>query len=346
MRFAKRQNDPQGASSSGIAQSAETEKPAANIDPADRGADTVCGPNDLTPITTAPAALQERIGRPPGDGEAVPKSRHAPANDAVASDKRVEGALDGSPRCRRRNGLSLSRLRLIAGRRIEEPAAEADEDDGLPLHDQCVNLEIAGSETADAVVHNGDDAAALDGADGEQGRTDTMIEPGGMATAGETNEPSETPDPEEREDVGQEVAQACQHGAEQVVTPIELQICPNTDPYSDKEPLWARGGLQLAALIASTLPQIPHKDRIIGPVLQSIDALAPALLETPIPGEQRGKPISLLRYCGYNDFADQLVACFTKADAAIAQAQMEMFPQGSSATAPGSEENPRTAGAG
>jgi hypothetical protein len=69
-------------------------------------------------------------------------------------------------------------------------------------------------------------------------------------------------------------------------------------------------------------------------------------LETPIRAEQRGKLISLLRYCGYKDFTDQLVACFTKADAAIAQAQMEMFPQKLSVTPPGSEEDPRLADAG
>jgi hypothetical protein len=55
------------------------------------------------------------------------------------------------------------------------------------------------------------------------------------------------------------------------------------------------------------------------------------LLETPIPAEQRGKLISFLwGYCGYKDLADQLLACLAKADAAIAETQIEMFPQDAS----------------
>jgi hypothetical protein len=284
----------------------------------------------------------------PTTAETPPKTRRALANEALASDRRVADVL------KRVTSLSaderavvadaIGDRRGVAATSVEEAAVEED-DDSASLHGQCVDVEIEGGETARTRMGNGDDAAALDGADGKQGRADGMTEPDGMATAGKPKKPPETPDPEEREDVGQE-GKANRNSQEQVATRLQLQIYPKNDPYSDEEPLWALGGLQSAALIASILPQIPDKDRIIGLVLQLIDALAPALLEAPIPQEQRGKLIGLLRgYCGYKDFADQLLACLAKADAAIAQAQIEMFPQESSATAPGSED-PRLADAG
>jgi hypothetical protein len=153
MRFAKRQqNGAQGASSSGTAQAAESEEPAANIDEAACGADIVCGPNNGTPVTTAPAALQEGVGRPPGDGEAVPKSRHAPANDAVASDKRVEGALDRLAALSPQERALVIEAAVDRWPPIEERAAEEDDDVGPSPHDQCINLAALKSGWDDVVV--------------------------------------------------------------------------------------------------------------------------------------------------------------------------------------------------
>ena len=112
---------------------------------------------------------------------------------------------------------------------------------------------------------------------------------------------------------------------------IGLQILPDVDPYNDREPLWLRGALHSIALIASTLSHIPNKDRITVLALQVIDALAPALLETPITKEKRGLIVSLLRgSCGYKDFTDQLLDCWAKADATIARQELEMLPPQSS----------------
>ena len=112
--------------------------------------------------------------------------------------------------------------------------------------------------------------------------------------------------------------------------PVGLQIAPDVDPYDDREPLWVRGGFQLIAFIASALPNIQNKEQITGLVLQVINALVPTLLEVAMPDEKRGKIVSLLRFCGYKDFADQLLLCWAEADAAIARAQIEMLPQQSS----------------
>jgi hypothetical protein len=281
-----------------------------------------------TPNASAPSRQDRR--------EAVPKRQHTPANDALASDRRVENVLD------RVAALSAKERALVAdamadrwgvaATSVEEPAAGEDNDNGPSLHDECLDVEIEGGESARIAMDNGSDAAALDGADGKQGCTDAMTEPDGIATTEEAK-PPETPDPEEREDVGQEVAQVCWHRPETVATPVELQIYPDADPYSNKAPLWVRGALQSIGPLTqelSTLEHIPNCSRITEVVLQLIDALAPVCLENPITVEKREKIVSLLRYCGYKNFADQLLHHWAEADAAIAEAQTEMLCQESS----------------
>jgi hypothetical protein len=168
------------------------------------------------------------------------------------------------------------------------------------------------------VVDTGDDAAAPADPDREQGRTDIITEPDGMATAGEAKEPSKTPDAEEREDVGQEMVQVGRHGP---AISGELQIYPDADPYCNKAPLWVRGALQSIGPLTqelSTLEHIPNCSRITELVLQLIDALAPVCLENPIREEKRGTIVNLLRYCGYKNFADQLSRRWLELDEAQA----------------------------
>ncbi len=334
---ARRTVAPNGAS---VEPGNENEDPATNTDEAQRGAEVICGAPDLPPVSSASSTPRDHR-------EAAPKRHHAPVNEAVVPDR-----LSAEQRA-----LAFDAMADQWGTPpIEELAAEDNDDDGPPPHDQSVNLaddrpegpieaqrtrnsgitvggvangEIEGSETAGAAIDDGNDAAALDGADGKQGRTDAMTEPDGMATEGEAK-PPETPDPEKREDIGQEVAQVCRHGPKKVATPVELQIYPVADPYSNIAPLWVRGALQSIGPLTqelSTLECIPNCNRITELVLQLIDALAPVCLENPIPEEKRGKIVSLLRYCGYQNFADQLLHHWAEADAAIAQAQTEMLCQ-------------------
>jgi hypothetical protein len=158
---------------------------------------------------------------------------------------------------------------------------------------------------------------------------DAMTEPGDPASVEKLEELSETPEPEEHDDAVQGAAQAGRDGLQQVATPVELGIYPDSDPYSDREPLWVRGALQSIGPLAqelSTLADIPNRNLLTGLLLQLFAALAPACLENPIPEEKRGRIVSLLRYCRYRDFADQLLDCWAKADDANARSQLDMFP--------------------
>jgi hypothetical protein len=101
----------------------------------------------------------------------------------------------------------------------------------------------------------------------------------------------------------------------------ELQIYPDVDPYCNKAPLWVRGALQSIGPLTqelSTLDHIPNCNRITELVLQLIDALAPVCLENPIPEQKRGIIVSLLQYCGYKNFADQLSRRWLELDKAQA----------------------------
>lgn len=109
-----------------------------------------------------------------------------------------------------------------------------------------------------------------------------------------------------------------------------------------------RGALQSIGPLTqelSTLEHIPNCSRITELVLQLIDALAPVCFENPIPEEEREKIVSLLQYCGYLSFSDQLLRHWAEADAAIAEAQSDMPPQELSVAGPGSEGDPQLADA-
>jgi len=83
--------------------------------------------------------------------------------------------------------------------------------------------------------------------------------------------------------------------------------------------LWVRGVLQALAILAepvAKLPEIPNPQAITRALLELLDALAPACLESNIPKEDRGLTLRLLgEYCGYRDLACQLAHRWAEADA-------------------------------
>ena len=104
-----------------------------------------------------------------------------------------------------------------------------------------------------------------------------------------------------------------------VARPTSLAIDPRVDPYRDGAFLWVRGVLQALAILAepvAKLPEIPNPQAITRALLELLDALAPACLESDIPKEDRGLTLRLLgEYCGYRDLACQLAHRWAEADA-------------------------------
>jgi hypothetical protein len=134
-----------------------------------------------------------------------------------------------------------------------------------------------------------------------------MNKPDG-AGVGEPKVLSEEPKPDEddQNNAGQATPQPVD--CRQDIAPqASLVIYPDVDPYSERALLWVRGALQSIGPFAervATLQHIPNHDLITRLLLERFAALAPACLENPIPDENRGKPVSVLRYCGYKDFTD------------------------------------------
>jgi Protein of unknown function (DUF3102) len=82
---------------------------------------------------------------------------------------------------------------------------------------------------------------------------------------------------------------------------------PDMDPLAAKDPPWINGALQLIPLVveAIRLCEVPNREAIIRGSLQMIPPLVEAVLELDeIP--KRSSIGALLRYCGYNDFADRI----------------------------------------
>jgi hypothetical protein len=223
-----------------------------------------------------------------------------------------------------KSGTSTVVKKLPNGRHLTAgDASDQGDDDGPAVHDQSVNGEIAGGETADAVDDNGNNGAGLDALAGAA--------PAQSSTppSDDVTEVSESPSPEEHDNAAQGAAQVRPDASQRVVTSADLRIYPDVDPYGERDPQWVRGALQAIGPIAdavSTLSPLPGRDRIIGLLLQLFDVLAPVLLEIPIPEEKRGKIVSLLRtYLGYKDLAHQLLAGWEAIDAAIAGRQAQLF---------------------
>jgi hypothetical protein len=270
--------------------------------------------------TSAAAGFAESekcIAPAPQEGEQVPKRQYAPAKVAQASDRRIEGVLEGLA------ALSAKERALVADVMadrwgIEATPAAPDQILGLVEAERARNPAIieeavaytamAGSETAGADVDTGDDVPERD-----------VLESGNPGLKAEL---SEAPALEEHDNAGQRAAQACPDISLQVVTSADLRIYPAIDPYGERDPQWVHGMLQAIGPIAdavSTLSPLPGRHRVIGLLLQLVDALAPALLATTIPQTKRGKIVQLLRSRRYKAFVDQLVRRW--AEAAEAQAR-------------------------
>jgi hypothetical protein len=213
---------------------------------------------------------------------------------------------------------SVIRLAKRLAQAVRNSATAKPADDGDPA---------TGGEEVNAIAEIGNSIAGTAAED--QSRANAITEPRDAAGADKAKEVSQTPDPKERDSSGQGTAQADR--PQQGALTVGIQIFPDIDPYSERQPPWVRGALHSIALIACSLPHLPNKDRITTLALQVIDALAPALLETPIPKEERRLIVGLLRaHCGYRTFVDQLLDYWANADEAITRQQLEDVPDRSS----------------
>jgi hypothetical protein len=110
---------------------------------------------------------------------------------------------------------------------------------------------------------------------------------------------------------------------------LGLRVCPDFDPYSNGGPQWAFSALQAIGVLAdaaSAPADIRGCERIIGQVVQLVDALGPTFLNIPIPRKKRARLVGLLRdRCGYTAFVEQLQACWANADSTTAHAQSDIF---------------------
>ena len=115
---------------------------------------------------------------------------------------------------------------------------------------------------------------------------------------------------------------------EDLARPASLAVDPRVDPYRDGAFLWVRGALQALAILAgpvATLREIPNQRAITSALLELLNALAPACLESHIPETDQELALTLLgEYCGYGEFAGQLARRWAEADARRNGTQLDM----------------------
>lgn len=164
-----------------------------------------------------------------------------------------------------------------------------------------------------------------------QSLADAMLEPGGVANAGEETDTSETRGPPEELnnecDADQETALASPDEQEEAL-PVER----SGHSRDELDSPGVRAELQLIgpfALAVSKLPFLPNRELIFECVRNLFVALAPACFENPTPKKVRGKILRPLRHCGFHDTAMRLQQNWAEGDACDTRAdptQPDMFP--------------------
>jgi len=154
------------------------------------------------------------------------------------------------------------------------------------------------------------------------------IGPEATTGSGEGNDLSEPHPPEaDQQDAGQDAPQP-EECPEDLARPASLAVDPRVDPYRDGAFLWVRGALQALAILAgpvATLREIPNQRAITSALLELLNALAPACLESHIQETDQELALTLLgEYCGYREFAGQLARRWAEADARRNGTQLDM----------------------
>jgi hypothetical protein len=295
-RFTDRlRNREQHASGSA---NAENEDLVMNINEEQRDAEGDWTSPNLEPVVSAPAAAHECSGLALEQGEAAPKRRRAPANEARASDKRVEDVLNRlaalSPEEQLLVADAMADWGLAATPPVPDETQAARESETF---DTAGEDAIEGTEAAHPVVIVDQGAAPLNGLDSTPAK-----------------EASEAGEMLSRNTHGEQDAasQICDRA--NGTTGSKYYPGTDVDPYNQQGLAWINGGLEIEIQLLPVVAKVKQFPKaFIDSTLERISQL----FET-LEGQGVSPTIyELLRKYGYNDVVDQAIAHanMSKADA-------------------------------